>query len=122
MAATVTAEISLDTFAPVLVQTLTVSQRTRSIVHDIVGSAEPYISFQPAALRTGQHVFFFASESEAMTAQSICNQIGAFTLSYPERPWIEMRFVVADGSIDLDLDPTTRKHWTLTVSFQELSA
>jgi hypothetical protein len=120
MPATIANEITLDDFTPTTFVTRTSSRPTRTVVHEILGAAEPYISRQQAGLRSGQHELFFHTYAAALAAESILAQPGAFTLSYPERTAWQMRFAVV-GDLELEIAQESPELATIRFSYRELS-
>jgi hypothetical protein len=120
MAATITAETTLDEITPELVMSTTHARELRTVVIDIPNSDEPYISLERARLRTGTlELFFDDDETAAERAEEIIAAGGTYTLTYPERLSWEMRFTPT-GTLERRLDDETRDHWVVSFGFQEL--
>lgn len=120
MAVTITNEITLDTVQPLLVIPWETRQTMGNIVRGVVGDGEPYITLEPAQRRSGQLELLFDTEADAEAARGVLAQLGAFTLDYPERTSIEMRFIVT-GDLSVQLNAETSQHWLVGFDFQEVA-
>lgn len=120
MAPSIAAEISLNSTSPDLILPWQTSQATGNTLQPIVGATEPYVTMDVARLRTGTLQAWYIAEADAEDARTLLGEIGAFAITYPERPTLELRFVV-DGEIVVQLDANTSEHWTVTFGYQELS-
>lgn len=122
MAATITAETTLDEITADLVMSTTHAREMRTVIIDIPGSDEPYVSLERARLRSGRlELFFDDDEVAAERAEQIIAAGGTFTLVYPERLSWEMRFTPT-GTLERQLDDETRNHWTVSFDYQELQS
>jgi hypothetical protein len=123
MGATITHNETLDNFSPVLVQTRKASLSSQTVVRFPIGSTEPYITFGPAGLRSGQHVLFFDEDPAAANAAAdVLATPGSFELELtsPEQPAWSMSFVVI-GVIEIEQDDQEALYWTVRFGFQEIS-
>lgn len=123
MGATITQLETLDIISPVLVQTRNASRASQTVVRFPIGSTDPYITFGPAGLRTGEHILFFDEDAAAATAAAATLAIaGAFELELtaPEQPEWSMTFVVV-GQIDIEQDDQEALYWSVRFGFQEIA-
>ena len=93
----------------------------RSIVHTILGRADPDITRRPSGMRTGTLSLVFATGAAAASAEAILRVPQTLTLSDSDVPQVAMTFVVAGGDITVALDRSTRGVWIVTVPFQEIA-
>lgn len=110
-----------DTVTPVLVTGYVSQRETQSVVHRIIGRADPDVSLRPAALRTGTLELLFDSEADAEAAELAHAGSAVWTLTDTDRSTVGMIYVVADGSITRTLDDETRDYWLVAVPFVEVS-
>lgn len=110
-----------DTVTPVLVTGYESARETQTVVHRVIGRADPDISLRPAALRTGTLELLFDSETDAEAAELAHAQAAIWTLTDFDRSTVGMSYVVADGSVTRTLDDETRTYWTVAVPFVEVS-
>lgn len=106
---------------PQLIDGYSGTREARTIVHTILGKASPDVTLRGAGLRTGELILVFATEGAARSAEQVLAVPQVLTLEAPDTPTLAMSFVVAEGSIRTELDPATRKVWTVTVPFVEVS-
>ena len=117
---TITADIAGTSTTPDLVFPWATEQASGNIFHDISGAATPWISLQGAHARTGELHCFYVSETNANTARTLFSTADTFTLTYAERPSIEMTFAV-DGSVTMELDADTSEHWVVRFGYREVA-
>jgi hypothetical protein len=96
------------------------SRESGNLLHKIIGRADVDVSFKPAALRSGTLELLFDTHALALGAEAAHVLPGAFSLTDSDLPLLNMRYVLAPGSIVLDLDDATRQFWTVKVPFQEV--
>lgn len=109
------------TITPTIVDGYSASQSARTILHDIIGRANPDASFAPDGMRSGALRCMFALEAAADAARTALAQPGVWTLADPDRSTIGMSFVRV-GDMTLELDDETRTLWVLTVGYQEVAS
>lgn len=109
------------TITPEVVDGFEASRPARTIVHTILGRADPDITFRPAGLRNGELALVFGTGAEAAAAEAILAVPQVFGLNDPAVPQVSMSFVVAGGDLTNSLDPQTRRVWILRVPFQEVA-
>lgn len=97
------------------------SREARSIVHTILGRPDPDITYRPASLRKGTLTLVFATGAAAIAAEAVLVLPEVFTLSDTDVAQVAMSFVVADGDVVTALDKSTRRAWTVTIPFQEVT-
>jgi len=108
------------TIVPAVVDGYEASIEARSIVHVILGRADPDITMRPAGLRTGTLSLVFDSRAEAWAAVAALSIPQVLTLTDADVPEVGMSFVVAGGALEPRLDDETRSVWTVAVPFQEV--
>jgi hypothetical protein len=107
------------TLAPDVVSELSTQRESRSNVHVVLGRPDPDITLRPASLRTGRLQMVFADEAESLTAEQLHSSGVVLALASPERPSLDMSYIVT-GRVERDQD-TTRTAWTVTVEYQEVT-
>lgn len=107
------------TIVPELVTNYRSSRESNNIIHDVLESGAPYISYRPTGLRTGTIELLFVTHAEALECEALHALPGRFTLTSTERPGINMAFVPS-GEIAVSLDDETRDRWLVTVDFHEV--
>lgn len=114
------ASISIGTasITPELVLGYQASRASRNVIHSLLSGAEA-VSIRPAGPRTGTLGLFFLTEQEADAAEALHAASGVFTYTSPELPTTGMRYVT-DGSIDVQLDPSTLTRWIVSVPYREV--
>lgn len=112
---------ALGTIVPTVVNGYTATRTAETVVHRIINRSEPDVTFRPAGLRTGSLRCVFATESEAKAAYGVLSDPQVFALADDDVPTVDMSFVVADGDIEISLDPDTRRVWVVTVPFVEVN-
>lgn len=107
---------------PLVVNGLSVSREARSIVHTILGSSNPDVTFRSASLRHGTLELIMPSAASAFAAQSALLTLRPFDLIESDVPQANMRFVVPEGGdITVTLDRVARKSWIVEVPFEEIA-
>lgn len=106
------------TISPTLVLGYETARESLNIVHDIIGGGIAVTLIRPRP-RQGTLELFFTEEQNAFTALNVLALETTFTLSDSDRPVISMTFV-ADGSMNLALDSSTRTRWVLSIGYQEI--
>lgn len=112
---------SAGVITPEVVDGYEATSEARTIVHTILGREDPDITLRPPGLRTGALTLVFATGAAAASAEAVLRFPQVLELSDTDAPNVAMSFVVATGDIAPKLDPETRRVWTLTVPFQEVS-
>lgn len=118
MAATITAEIDSTTTSPVLVLDVEVNRTTSTVIHRIIGATEPWVSLGDQALRSGRLELLYDDDADAIAAETILAKSSHFTLTFPERPSLEMTFAItADG-----VRRTYRRpRWVIELGYQQVT-
>lgn len=112
--------VQIPRTTPDLVLGYRTSWATNNIVHDIIGSAEPAYTLRAPGPRSGTLNLFYATESAAWEAAALHRQLDVFEYTDTDRPRHSMRYVVADGDLEIELDDTTRNRWVLPVPYREV--
>lgn len=97
------------------------AQDSRNVIHSIIGKAEPDVTLKPANLRTGTLQLLFLTAAEATSARVMLIQALPFLIESDETFLDNFHFVVS-GAVSSVLEDETRKLWTLSVDFQEVTA
>ena len=121
MAAVFTHQVTSLTVTPLLLQTRTAQVTPGTVVRFPIGSASPYVTLGPTSLRSGEHILFFGSASDAATALTRLSAQGAIVLAYAEQTIWNMRFVVTSEMV-VEQDEDSLIYWTLRFGFQEVAA
>ncbi|WIB68804.1 hypothetical protein DEI93_07180 [Curtobacterium sp. MCBD17_035] len=95
------------------------TRNTNTVVHTVLGAAEPDVMWRPPSLRTGTFQFLFDNSDDAQTALTIVQNGAPALMDDTDRPELAMSFV-ASGSVSLELDDQTQTLWVLSVGFQEV--
>jgi hypothetical protein len=103
---------------PALVLGYESARSSRNIVHEVLGTGKVNVTFRPSPSRSGTLRMLFLTEQAAADAEYVHHQAYRFTLADVDRPSIAMSYVVK-GDITRELDPQTRKLWTVNVPFVE---
>jgi len=117
MATTITA--GATTITPALVLGYDTTTRAGNVMHQIIGSSAPAVTFFPESLRSGELKLMFPSRALAWAAQTFLKAQTIFTLASTDETLIGMKFV-RDGSMSIALDNDMLEFWQLTVSYQEV--
>jgi hypothetical protein len=114
---------SQGTIVPALIDGYESTREGRSITHEILGTSNVDVTLRPAAPRTGTLRLLILTEAGAAAAELALARAEVFTLTDPERPTVQMQFVVPrGGKIARELDTDTRDHWIVAVDFHEVTA
>ncbi|NYD65983.1 hypothetical protein [Agromyces atrinae] len=105
---------------PILVVGYESTRAARAIVHEILDNTAPSVVLRAAASRSGKLRLIFDNEEDAYGAERAHAESGYWTLTDPDRPSLNMTYVVADGDIVRTLDPETRTIWVLEIPFVEV--
>lgn len=108
------------TLTPTLVLGYESERESGNIVHPIIGTGIPDITFGPASLRTGTLTIFCLDHAAALAVEALHLVAGYFVLADVDLPGINMKYVPA-GKIAVKLDDA-RKRWTVEIDFQEVPA
>lgn len=107
------------TISPDVIEEYEVVQTAGNIIHPILGRADPDVTFRPAGLRTGTLALSFALEADAEDARAAHATGTVFTLIAPDRPTLEMVYVLAGT---LTVGRVAAGRWIVTLEFQEVEA
>lgn len=110
------------TITPTVVLGYESEREARTIVHSILGRANPDVTLRPAGLRTGTLTLGFegaTAEADSLEAENVHAAVGSFAVVSTDRDTIEMPYVVS-GRITRALDDQTRDAWTVAIDFQEV--
>lgn len=108
------------TTTPTLVTGYEVTSTVDTITHALIGGDVAY-SMTPGRPRTGELELIYATKAAAFTAFELHRLPGIVTLTDTDLgPQTNMRYVVT-GDLTIQLDPDTRRFWTVTVPFSEVT-
>lgn len=95
--------------------------RSGNRVQQVLNRANPNAALRVAGLRTGTLTLTFGVEADSRAAELLhCEAGRVFQLASPERPTVDMAYIVADQG-DIARRLNLEGHWTLTVDFQEVT-
>lgn len=120
MTSTITASNSAGTTSPTLVLGYETTRESRNVVHDLIGGGIAVALIAPRP-RSGELRLFYPVEADAWAALALHAEETTFALTDTDRPAVGMTYAVGDGGVRLGLDETTRNHWVVTVSYQEVT-
>lgn len=106
---------------PKLLLGYTSSTRSNNVIHQIIGRANPDVSFAPDSLRSGTLRLLFTSEADAWEAFELHSTPGVCRLYDPNVPAVNMAYV-RSGELDIALDEDSRSYWILSVGYQEVAS
>jgi hypothetical protein len=106
---------------PITVMGYKTARASGNVVHEILGRTDPDVTLRAAALRTGTLEFLFASHADAQAAEAILAGVGVITLADSDLPDIGMRFVLS-GTLEMELEQTSRTAWTVTADYTEVAS
>jgi hypothetical protein len=95
------------------------AREARTVVHTVMGRAEPDVTLFPSNLRTGTLAMLFDDEALSLEAQRMHAQPYVFTMVDPDAPTTNMKYVTV-GPVVRVLDEE-RTAWTVGVGYQEVS-
>lgn len=105
---------------PIYVLGYETTRRSQSIFHDIIGGGQD-VTLRPATRRSGTLRLLFATEAQAVAAETAHASGTVLRLQDDERTSIDMSYVLS-GILVRRLDDDSRELWTLDVGYQEVAA
>jgi hypothetical protein len=97
-------------------------RRARNVFVPLAGAADVSVSLRTAGLRRGTLAALFSTSSAAMAFEAELAGARSFDLASDDQTGLDMTFVLQpDSRIELELEPCTRRLWTVTFDFQEIS-
>lgn len=118
MSALITQEQTLLTLHPRLILTYETTRSIRTTVNAPLPGERTIVRLLPAGPRTGTLQYFFLTQEAALLCERMHAIDGTLRIDDPDR-FGTMRYV-PQGTLDVRLDETTRKRFTVSVGFQEL--
>lgn len=106
---------------PILVDGYEATREPGNVVHDIINKTYPDVTLRAPGARRGSLRLLFATEADAINAFAAMAYVGDFTITDPDVPGIEMRFVVAEGGLYIGIDDQSRNVWWVEVPFVEIA-
>ena len=113
---------SAGAIVPQIIDGYQVTRDAHTIVHTVLGRVSPDVTLRDAGTRRGELSLVFEVEGVAHAAVGVLSSPQVLTLVTPDRPTLGMQFVVADGSLSVELDDETRDAWVVRVPFVEVTA
>jgi hypothetical protein len=112
-----------DTHEPILVRGYKSIRRGRNIVHELTGTDADAITLRPAGLRTGTLVALCSTATDALALEADLAAAHTLEFSTDDQTGLDMTFVLDQGGLlVVELDPQTRKFFTVTFDFREIAA
>ena len=105
------------TLTPILVLGFESTQQSGNIIHPVLGTSTPSVSYAPASLRAGTFEFLVATLAIAEVWRAIHTTSGVFTL-YDADESLTVNYIPS-GDIKVSLDPETDL-WTVSIAWQEV--
>jgi hypothetical protein len=97
-------------------------RRARNIIIDLPGSTDVAVSLRAAGQRRGTLTALFLTSADAMAFEADLAGARSFDLETDDQTGLDMTFVLQpDSRIELELEPRTRRVWTVTFDFQEIA-
>lgn len=118
MSTTITATTSGDTTTPVAVDGYEAERVSQNIVHDLISGGIAVTLIEPRP-RSGTLQLVYGNEEDALGAFNLHAQEDTFELVQDDVTGINMTYVL-DGALRITLGET-RKEWTVSVGFQEVT-
>lgn len=109
-----------EAITPELVTGYDPARELRTIAHDILGSPAVALTLRPAGLRTGTLELFFTTHAAAADAEAQHALPRVFTITDPPVPGMVLRYVAADGRLELRQAEPGMPPWLLRVPFREV--
>lgn len=118
MTTTITATTSGDSTTPLGIDGYEAERTSQNIVHDLIsgGIAVTLIAPRP---RSGTLELVYGNEADANAALELHAQEDTFELVRDDVASVNMTYVI-DGAVRLTISQT-RKEWTLSVGYQEVT-
>jgi len=109
------------TITPELVVGYEATRDARTVVHQVIGRADPDVSLAADGLRTGSLELLFLTEAAASAGLALHTHPARFTLTEAGMTIPTMTYV-RYGALRIRLDPQTQELWLLSVGFREVAA
>lgn len=107
---------------PDLVLELRWSRQTRTVVHTVLGDAEPDVTMRPLGLRTGTLQCFIESRMQVRALEDLLATGEVLSITSDDDELLDqLAFVVAGGEVISELDPQTLTRTIVTVPYQEVT-
>lgn len=110
----------VGSWSPLLIIGDDLSRESRTVIHDLLNSSTPAVSFLPTLHRSGTFDLLVENATSAASARALFSSNAPVTLVDTDRPDRSMRFVVGPGRIAQVTDPETQRRILMTVPFQEV--
>ena len=116
---TTTVSDGTTTLTPLLVDGYSAAREARNLLHAIIDTEWHSVTLRPAHPRSGTLRLACETLADALAMDELHAQPAILTLADTTLPGLNMQYV-ANGSITVELDDDTRKHWWVEVDFQEV--
>ena len=117
--ATITDGVS--TITPDLILGWRSTRTSRTVLHTVIGKPDPDVTLRPSGLRAGVLRLFFLTSDDAHAAEALHTTAAVLHLDAdPEQPDLSMAYVTA-GPVDYAAATDEGRHWTLDVTYQEVT-
>jgi hypothetical protein len=110
----------IETVVPMMVLGWSGINANRTVIHPLIGSAEPDVTLRPSSTRTGTMAILCADEAEMIAVRDLHTEGAVLTLTEDVVVSLDMTYVVS-GDVTWELDTTTRTRWTVTVPYTEIT-
>jgi len=117
---TTTITSGATTITPTLVLGYDAETKSGNTIHELLGSAEPAVTFGTESLRIGSLEMFFLTRAAAWAAQAFLKSLVVFTLASTDESVIGMKFV-REGEMKIGIDRETFTKWVVTFSYREVN-
>lgn len=102
--------------SPVLVTQYSATFTTKHLLHDVLGSATPDITLQPAGPRSGTMAALLDQERDAARLFQMLQGTTVMFFTDDDTDTTGMTFV-ANGSVTLSTDDQDKKYWVVTFDY-----
>ena len=111
-----------ETVVPAIMDGFSSTAKSKNVVHDVIGRADPDVSILPGGYRTGTLKLVFADESQSRICERLHLYASApLTITDDDLSTAAMTYVVS-GSVARALDEDSRTAWVVSVDFQEVQS
>jgi hypothetical protein len=109
-----------DAHVPTLLTTFGWTRASRNIITRLAGSSDIVVALRPAGARRGRFSAVFSDKAAAIALEAELALAQSLTIEDTDHGDLDMTFVLA-GSLEIQLDPQTRRNWIVTWEFQEVT-
>ena len=116
---TTTIALGATSLVPLIVNGYSSERESGNIVHDVLGTGAPSVTFGPAGLRTGTLELIVATMAAALAFEALHTQPGVLHLTDSDVVGVNMYYVTS-GKITVAISDE-RTTWAVKVDFQEVT-